>query len=74
MYSAQITKIGEIDSSGLFEVYFDVYKEKELLFENQVRRGVEKGIVVDEIRTYLKEIEQKYIEVQKFEIGEVITL
>lgn len=74
MYSAKIIAVSEVDQTGVFEVYFDVFLDKELLFEKQLRRGLEKDVVVEEIKTYLKEIEQQRNEVKKFEIGEVITV
>lgn len=74
MYSAEIIGISEVDQSGSFEVYFNVFLDKEILFEKQSRRGIEKDVVVEEIKTYLKEIQQQHNEVKKFEIGEVISI
>lgn len=74
MYTAIIRKVSEVDQVGQFEVVFDVFQDDTLLFENIVRRGVERDVVVQEIQMYLKEVSQRYVEKNKFEIGEVISI
>ena len=74
MYSARITQVSEIDSSGSFEVTFEVLKEAEVLFERIVRRGAEKQVLVGEIKNYLKEVKQQQSEANKFNVGEVISI
>lgn len=74
MYSAKIIQISEPDQSGRFEVKFDVYKDHVLTFESQSRSGIEKNIVVDDIRNYLLELKKIDEEANKFRVGEVITI
>jgi hypothetical protein len=74
MFSARITQISEVDSSGLFEVTFEVLKDGEVLFERLTRKGLEKEVLIGEIETYLKEVKQQHEEVEKFQVGEVISI
>lgn len=74
MWEATITNVSELDSSGMFEVTFSVSFGGVVKYENLVRRGNDKSLIQDEIRETLREFKRKTAELDKFTVGDKVSI
>lgn len=72
MWKAVIVKIGDVDASERFEVYYDVYRDEDKLYENLMTSNTSKESIEMDIKLKLESLKQVQKEQQILRIGDEI--
>lgn len=74
MWNAEIISVSEVDASGAFEVIYNIFIDKKIVYPNLVTRGKTKTEITQNIQTIGVDLQTSVIQKDLLKVGDIISL